>query len=307
MLRRNLLKNIGLLAGGLSLPNLTNAASPEKPSRVLRIAHVTDIHVQPHLWAAKGMEKCLHHIQDLDIRPDVIFNGGDSVMGAGGISKHKASREWNLFHEVLRNENSLPLFSCIGNHDIWANKEHNALFGDGKKWAMDEFKLPEPYYSFDKNGWHFIFLDSIHPQEDGFRYYARLDDKQFDWLENDLRNVDPDTPVMIVSHIPILAACVFLDGDTLQDNEWRVPGSWMHTDAAKLVKLFTKHKNVRLSISGHTHLLDRVEYNGVSYCCNGAVCGNYWFGKTQETRAGYAIIDLFDDGSFKNEYVSYRK
>ncbi len=68
---------------------------------------------------------------------------------------------------------------------------------------------------------------------------------------------------------------------------------------------FNQHKNVKLAVSGHIHLTDRVDYNGVSYCCNGAVSGRWWFGKYQHTEAGYAIIDLYDDGSFTNTYVSY--
>jgi hypothetical protein len=53
------------------------------------------------------------------------------------------------------------------------------------------------------------------------------------------------------------------------------------------------------------HLVDKVLYNGVTYCCNGAVCAGWWKGDNQECDEGYGIVDLYDDGSIRNEYVSF--
>ncbi|MEX2092204.1 MAG: hypothetical protein WD971_05980, partial [Pirellulales bacterium] len=69
--------------------------------------------------------------------------------------------------------------------------------------------------------------------------------------------------------------------------------------------LFAKHPNVKLCISGHLHLLDRVDYNGVTYLCNGAVSGNWWGGRHKDCDEGYAVVDLYDDGTFEHEYVKY--
>lgn len=303
MQRRNLLKTLGMAAGGLSISPVT-AAEHFLPKRVLRIAHLTDIHIQPHLWAGRRFEKCLHHVQNLSIKPDFILNTGDSVMGSHGISKDKASKEWHLYHEIISSENSLPLISCIGNHDIWHPSQ--GMFDDGKKRAMDEIALSRPYFSFDQNGWHIIVLDSVQSRPDGVGYLASLDEAQFEWLKDDLHKTPSKVPVLVASHIPILSASVFFDGDNLKDGNWVVPGGWMHIDATRLVKLFNRHENVKLALSGHIHLLDRVTYNNVTYCCNGAVSGNYWMGKYKETDPGYAITDLFDDGSFSNQYVQYR-
>jgi len=127
-----------------------------------------------------------------------------------------------------------------------------------------------------------------------------------DWLKKELKSVPAATPVFIMSHIPILSACVFLDGKNYRNGQWNVPGSWMHEDAAELTDLFYQFKNIKIAVSGHLHLLDKVEYNGITYCCNGAVSGAWWFGSYHQTGPGYALIDLFADGSFKTEYVSYR-
>ena len=80
----------------------------------------------------------------------------------------------------------------------------------------------------------------------------------------------------------------------------------MHTDSADLVTLFYQYPNVKTALSGHTHLLDRVDYNGVVYLCNGAVSGNWWKSDMHyQTKAGYALIDLYDDGAVERTYVSY--
>jgi 3',5'-cyclic-AMP phosphodiesterase len=79
----------------------------------------------------------------------------------------------------------------------------------------------------------------------------------------------------------------------------------MHADARRIKDLFLKHPNVKLCLSGHIHLRDSLEYNGVTYACNGAVCGNWWQGNYQETKPGYAIVDLWNDGTHKIEYVTY--
>ena len=66
MNRRNVVKQIGIGLATLSGSTLARAeVKKSAPKRVMRIAHVTDVHMQPLIGAAKGFEKCLHHIQGL--------------------------------------------------------------------------------------------------------------------------------------------------------------------------------------------------------------------------------------------------
>ena len=115
---------------------------------------------------------------------------------------------------------------------------------------------------------------------------AHLNEAQFDWLTADLAATPANVPVLIVSHVPILAACIFFDGKRYEGQTWNVPGRWMHADARRLVDLFDKHRNVKAYLSGHIHLTDRVDYNGVSYYRNGAMSGAWWFGAYQHTADG---------------------
>ena len=99
-------------------------------------------------------------------------------------------------------------------------------------------------------------------------------------------------------------ACVFYDGDNAKA-DWVVPRAWMHIDSNRLNTLFNQHQNIKICLSGHIHLYDRVLYNGVTYICDGAVCGNWWDGDYHQTPPGYGIIDLYEDGSFGDQYVEY--
>jgi 3',5'-cyclic-AMP phosphodiesterase len=219
------------------------------------------------------------------------------------IPKNLAKKQWSLFNKVLKSENSLPLLSCIGNHDICCEGDSKYNFDGGKKWAQEELNLNNRYYSVETPYWKIIMLDSVQPKPNGEWYMAYIDEEQFEWLENELKNTSKF--VLIAFHIPILAACVFFDGNRNIQNNWEIPSSWMHTDTVRLNNLFSKYPNVNLAVSGHMHLTDKVEFNDVTYCCNGAVSGKWWKGKNKHTSEGYAMIELHEDGSFNNTYIPY--
>jgi 3',5'-cyclic AMP phosphodiesterase CpdA len=299
------LASAGTLAAASWLPGSLSASETNR-KRVLRLAHLTDIHVQPERAAEAGMTACLHHVQGLDDAPQLILSGGDSVMdvfGRPGQARCKAQRE--IWQRVLKDECSLPVRPCIGNHDVHGWGEGMDADGQpyGKRYAEEMLAIEKRYYSFDSAGWHFVVLDSTQPR--GGNYTAGLDPEQFEWLSEDLKKTPAETPVLVLSHIPILAVCVFFDGNNESSGDWKVPGSWMHVDARKIGDLFAKHPNVKLCLSGHIHLTDRVEYRGVTYCCNGAVSGAWWRGKYHDCDAGYGLVDLYDDGTFENQYVNY--
>jgi len=317
MTRREMIQATAAAAIGASLIGGVQPARAEdvKPAaaapgrkRTIRIAHLTDMHVQPERHAGEGYAACLHHVHAQKDKPDVIFSGGDTVMDSFEQTKERTATQWTLFKKVVKEECRIPIEFCIGNHDVWGwhkekSKTNGTEPGYGKKWAMDEFGIKERFRSFDRAGWHFIVLDSIFPN--GNSYKGRLDDAQFEWLAGDLAGVKKTTHVCILSHIPILSASVFLDGNNEKSGNWAVPGGLMHIDARKLKDLFLKHPSVKLCLSGHLHLIDRVDYNGVTYLCNGAVSGNWWKGRHQECDEGYALLNLYDDGSFEHEYVKY--
>jgi len=267
--------------------------------RTVRLAHLTDVHVQPEKAAGEGFAAAMAHMQSQADRPDLVLFGGDNVMNVDSAEgADRAKEQMGVWKTALRNELSLPHRCCIGNHDILRNHPT-----DGKKWAIDALELPGRYYHVDQGGWRIVVLDSTDPRGDGYK--GKLDDEQFEWLDGLLSSTPRGTHVMVLSHIPILSAAVFFDGDLAEGGDWRVPGSWMHIDAVRIKDLFQKHATVRLCLSGHLHLSDHARYNNTWYCCNGAVSGAWWDGAYHECQTGYGIVDLFADGTFENRYVTY--
>lgn len=311
MERKSFFKALGLIAAGNFLPNTIKAevAAPlinSEPKRVMRIAHITDIHISKDKTAIDGFTKCLHYIQNMQDTPDMIINGGDAIEDALLRTKSAVRNQWNLWHDILKNENSLSTYHTIGNHDVWGLYSEKRDFLYGKKFAQEMLELDGTYRSIDANGWHIIFLDSTQKKANGLWYTAKLGEEQMDWLKNDLAAVNMATPVLVVSHIPILCANVFLDDVKQRFGKFHIPGSWMHNDVKEIMQIFNRHKNVKLCLSGHIHLQDKVQYNGVTFCCNGAVAGDWWRNEYyHETKAGFGVVNLFDDGSFTNEYIHY--
>lgn len=306
--RRSFLRSIGLAGLATAATPLIAAATPATVStarRVLRVAHITDIHVQPGAVPEYGMARALHTLNGLAERPDFIITGGDSIMDAMSTPKDKVKAMWQTFHSTMENENSLPVYHTLGNHDHFNISRNKGSYADGKKWACEEFQIQKSYYSFDKGQWRFIILDSVHPKPVIPGYLAKLDDEQMDWLKRTLADTPRDKYVCIVSHIPILAICTLFDGARNHNNLWTISGSNQHDDAKELKELFYKSGNVKACLSGHIHLIDQLDYLGTTYYCNGAVCGAWWGGSNQEFAPAYTVMNFYDDGSNDRELYFY--
>jgi len=323
MNRRHFLRGsgLGLAAAGLGLSDLQAAKPTVLPAtgakRVLRVAHLTDVHIQGPAEgrqdAQEGLRRALRCVQGLEDRPDFILFGGDLIMDALGASKQEALDQWALWDRVIAAELRLPARYCLGNHDIWGweSRELAAIEGDpdfGKVLPLRRMGLKSSHYHFDQAGWRFIVLDSMQrPASGRHGYYASLGEAQFLWLEDLLKSTPAGLQVCIVSHIPILGVCVFMDGELEKDGHWDVPAAWMHLDARRLKDLFARHPQVKLCLSGHIHLVDDVSYLGVRYLCDGAVCGGWWKGAYQEFAPACALLDLYEDGTAGRQMLEYLK
>ncbi len=289
---------------------MPTALAKDGRKRLLRVAHLTDIHVSDIKGAADGMAAAIRHAQAQLDCPDLLLFGGDCIGDALDTPKAKVLAQWELWEKIFSAEVKLPHAICLGNHDIlgWSRRDDPALAGDpdyGKSLALRRLGLKERYFSFDRAGWHFVVLDSMQPAKTS-GYIAELDEEQFAWLVRDLAATPTTVPVCVLSHIPILSAAAFLDGDLAKTGNWEVPGAWMHLDVRRIKDLFGQHRNVKVCLSGHLHLVDDVSYLGVRYFCNGAVSGGWWKGNYQEFGPTYALLDLYDDGSVDLQLVAYQ-
>lgn len=343
--RRSILKAGLAVAGGATLAGCaTSRGSAASASitggaprrRTFRFAHLTDVHMMPERNAEAGVARAFNAVNSLADRPGLIITGGDSCHL--GMSRTREQMKWmyDRLAAAWKNENAIPLEHTIGNHDIWG-WEHSRSGaspsdpGYGKAWALDAFGIASPCRSFDRGGWRFVILDSVQVLGEG--YLGRLDpldqgdQPQFEWLKATLAATPADMPVVVVSHIPILSGPTLLtDGRWLGADGregYRFPQGSMMVDAPRLVDLFTRHPNVKLCLSGHIHINDRNEFNGVTYICSGAGSGCWWIGRDADlrnrqnrrrpgepevfarAREGFLAVDLFSDGTFETAYQTF--
>lgn len=309
--RRGFLKTAGF---GLAAAGLPARPAEQPPSTIaLRIAHFNDVHLLPQGSCIDAFTRALRQIHASWPPVDLILNGGDSIMDASRCEREQADAQWSAFMRVIRNEVELPIYHCIGNHDVWGwgnlqgDPPDAAALQAGKDMAMKWLGLSKRYYAFDQGGWRFLVLDSIHPRDHASEhpYTGKLDDEQREWLIAELDQTPPETPICVVSHIPILCACEALDGQNEVTGDWVVPGAWMHIDARWLWELFWQHPNVRLCLSGHTHQVEDLRYHGVQYLTNGAISADWWRGPYFDFPPGYVLLTLHTDGTAEGRFVTY--
>lgn len=285
------------LTGGLPVLAATDKDKTAARKPVLTVAHITDVHIREGDDAPERFKKCLNHIIQKH-RPDFFLNGGDSINDASydNVVREQVTAQWAIWDDCIKAIERYEIKSCIGNHDTWwkAPTKEDEMYG--KEYVVKRLKIPGRYYSFSKAGWHFIILD-------GNNSKISLDEQQYNWLEQELKHLKPGTPTLLMSHYPILGTTQVLVGGG-------------HSDCKKLKDLFYKHQDkVKICLSGHNHLSDNTCYNGVRYCCNGAMSGSWWGkgdaesagpGYYLETPPGYAILKMYADGTLENDYFPHR-
>lgn len=264
-------------------------AMPGRPP-VAVVAHVTDAHARPHHDAPLRIQEALRHLRKHNPEVGFVLNTGDTLDGADG--RENTLAKWGFWKTAVERElKDVLVYSLLGNHDMLEGPDTDPLAGKAGAWH--ELGMPGRYYSFDRAGWHFIMLDS--------NEFAQ-DVEQLAWLKRELEVVPIRTPIAVLSHHPIfsMGAMVHSQGDHI--------GNWK-----ELVALFAKHPNVKLCLSGHTHLYDECRYNGVTYICGGSLAGAWWEREKSTdgrsgylgTRPGYGILRLFADGASTYEYVKH--
>jgi 3',5'-cyclic-AMP phosphodiesterase len=300
----------GLIAGAgiITAPAFGEETSLAPRGKAFRVAHLTDMHLVPgKTRSGEGYAMALGSLQNLSPKPELLITGGDHVMDSLQTNHDKLDPMWDLYLKTFKDSTDLKTHPVIGNHDVlgWGETAEKIPLdtpGYGKMLYCDKMELPKTYYSFDAGGWHFIVLDNIQPGLKG-GYMANIEEEQLAWLKLDLESVAKPTPICVLSHIPILAVCTYFFTEPKAPG-YTVSPAMMLVDAHKLITLLSQY-NVKLCISGHVHMVDRIEYLGITFICDGAVSGNWWHGKHHEFSEGYGVFDFYPDGTFAHEYRTY--
>ena len=211
--------------------------------------------------------------------------------------------QWKVFDECSK-ELALPVHHTIGNHDVvgWSARSLVKPTDQdyGKKLFAERFGLERTYRSFDHKGWHFIILDSIGQDKETLDYEGWIDDAQLAWLKQDLAATGRAKPIVMVTHIPFYTTW----HQVLKGPDHRLDGKAIVRNLHTFRKLFDDY-NLQLVLSGHGHVVERIEIGKVTYLQGGAVSGMWWKGPVFGKPEGFGTVTCRRDGTWSWKYRDY--
>jgi 3',5'-cyclic AMP phosphodiesterase CpdA len=311
MQRRELLKTLALAGVASAFGVRSGALDALQASAAERIEgfsfiFFTDTHIQPELRAADGCRTCFS--QFTGIPADFVMCGGDLVYDALGVDGTRAHLLWDLYKETAASIH-LPIHYTIGNHDVFGVLTKSGVSPSDPEYGKKAFedRYGPTHYSFDHKGWHFVVLDSIGVQPDR-TWTGEVGDAQIAWLKADLDKTGKHTPVLVVTHIPLVTGAVNYvsrpDWLKRTPNVGNLVNSLMVTDATEVIDVLLDY-NVRGVLQGHTHINEEIVFRNLRFSTSGAVCGDWWKGPRAGSAEGYSIVTLSADGGMRREYRNY--
>jgi 3',5'-cyclic AMP phosphodiesterase CpdA len=284
----------GLSVSGCSAAWRRSSRTRSAASRC-RIVFFTDVHATTRWGAPEAVSRAADAINDAGA--DLILGGGDLIHGGFDATVAEAAPAWDVymaFHRGLEGR----VESAIGNHDLVA-----ATDGDGRS-ARGEFQrrlgLDRSYRAFDACGRRVLLLDSVRVTGGSHAYEGGIDATQRDWLRSELERLDASTPIIVVTHMPLLTSF------PAATKGWRepAPADRVITNSDEILALF-KGRRLELVLQGHLHLYETLLWRGTTFVTGGAICGDWWKGVRLGTREGFCVIDLFEDRPPQPSYRSY--
>lgn len=288
----------------LFLATLMSCNAPSDKSQTnaedeFSFAFLTDIHIEEGRSAIPGFQMAIDKVNQL--KPDFVLTGGDQIKDALDQRFGFVDSLYRLYEDMSAGFD-MPVYNTIGNHEVfgWHRKSEDLSehpeFGKG----MYEQYLGKRYYSFDHKGWHFIVLDAMQRSEGG-HYFGKIDDEQLSWIDEELKKVSKETPLVISSHIP------FVTSQTqLQKGALAATPAYLALENSREVLMKFWDYNLKLVLQGHLHYLEDIHVNNqVHFITGGAVSGRWWNNPPDNPmQEGFLILHMKGD-DFSWEYVDY--
>ncbi|MCI0748048.1 MAG: metallophosphoesterase [Verrucomicrobia subdivision 3 bacterium] len=306
VMNRRQFVSAGAVAAALAPVIIRRSRAAESDARAFRFVFMPCIHLRRDLRSPEGFTAALRAIRKLSPGPDFILTGGDMCHNMRDQTIEQSAEIADLFLKIYKENCPLRVYHCLGNHDLaaWnkvAEAANDPLYG--KQLTLQRFRMRNRYYGFDHRGWHFAVLDYLRISEPG-KFTAEIDPEQMEWLRDDLSK-NKGRPAMVLTHAPVISAVeLFSDRAKRTEEALTVPFGRVISNAPALVET-AKHGNVRAFISGHLHLVERLELMGHTFICSGSVSGHQWTGPRMGTPEGFGIFDCQPDGTFAFRYEPY--
>lgn len=169
---------------------------------------------------------------------NALSDAPDFILHTGDITHLSTPEQFDTVDQILKSTNK-EVFFVPGEHDV--------LNDDGAMFRERYMKNSKGggWYSFDKNGAHFIGLVNVMNLKAGG--LGNLGHEQLEWLADDLRAVKHSTPVIVFAHIPLWTVYP----------QW----GWGTDDGAQALSYLRKFGSVTV-LNGHIHqTMQKVEGN----------------------------------------------
>jgi 3',5'-cyclic AMP phosphodiesterase CpdA len=206
---------------------------------------ISDSHIGFHQKANTNVigtfEEAVRRINDLPQRPAFVMHTGDHV--------HLSTiAEFDTVKQIMGTIQTDRTFNVPGEHDVFVDhgKRYLQMFGKGSRGSG--------YYSFDVQGVHFLALANVQQSEaesqaNTANGLGLLGPEQLDFIQKDLAPLPSDTPLVIFSHVPLLAVYP----------TW----GWATSDSTQVLAMVKRFSSVT-ALNGHIHQIISKEEGNIT-------------------------------------------
>ncbi len=224
----------------------------------------TDVHHNVIHDAPRRLEVFVDDM--IDKKPDFIIEMGDFCY------PDSTSNDFMKIFNRFKNDK----YYVLGNHD----KDNGVTWEQSIKY----FGMPAPYYSFDKNGFHFIVLNGNELTDTIINNYPRnISNKQLYWLQNDLAKTKKKTVVFV--HQSLFDTHGVINQDTVRNI---LAEQYTSDGKNKVVACF----------NGHSHVDAAEKIDGVWYVAINSM-SYFWVGEKHKHKS------YSDEIHEKNPWIEY--
>lgn len=224
---------LGTLLATSSRAAALAACAPPTQQGTVRFGVISDLHYDLMHDAEARAEQFITHMNKE--KPNFILQLGDFCVPKP--ENQKLLDIWKKFNG--------PSYHTLGNHDTDG--------GFTKAQTLTFWGMQAPYYSFDREGFHFVVLDGNEKnQSKNIVGYPRTIEKaQLEWLRKDLEK----------TKLPTIISC----HQGLDNTEGGLSNGMQVRFLFEQINKEAGFKKVILVLSGHHHLNYHNEINGIHY------------------------------------------
>jgi Icc protein len=243
MKRASFLEHVGWTGAGVAFAMTASGTFAEAaPGSDFTFVQISDSHIGFALPANPDVlgsfNATIDKINAMPQQPAFVIHTGD-------VTHLSKAEQFDTAKSVMGRLKA-PVFVIPG--------EHDAIGAEGAKRFAEAFPnaaAPDGWWSFDRNGVHFIALVNVF----NFETMGVLGTKQLDWLQKDLAKQKADTPIVVFGHVPLYALYP----------QW----GWTTEDGAKAIAMLQRFSAVTV-LNGHIHQVITKREGNISFATSDA-------------------------------------